>query len=95
MPRKAEATPYRDSTTINTQMFGANGTAMMDTAAVPPRIMAGRRPVSVEASGRADGDGLGHRGDGERDAGPRGRACSSSTTRTGTSDDRTPNEVQP
>jgi hypothetical protein len=50
VPRKAEATPYKQSTTMSSQMFGANGTAMIDTAArVPPRIMAGRRPtVSVK-----------------------------------------------
>jgi hypothetical protein len=97
VPRKAEATPYRQSAAISSQMFGANGTARMENpASVPPMIIAGRRPTestklpagatasvwTTEAQAKATP---------VHDVG----RCSTSTTRTGTSDMRTPNDVHP
>src|SRR5829696_1377294 len=46
VPRNADATPYRQRATTSSQMFGANGTARIETpASVPPMIIAGRRPT--------------------------------------------------
>ena len=78
--------PVRAQRDDQQPMFGANGTAMIDSpASSPPPIMAGRRPtVSTNLPAGADGDGLGDRGAGERDRRSRsvGR-CSTSTTSTG------------
>ena len=70
---------------------------MIDTAAtVPPRIMAGRRPT-VSVNRPAGPTAIVWTTEAQAKAMPvhdAGR-CSSSTTSTGTSDDRTPNEVHP
>src|SRR3712207_3897849 len=97
VPRNAEATPYAHSATTSSQMFGAKGTARMATPApTPAPIIAGRRPT-VSVNRPAGPTAMVWATAAMAKATPVhdvGR-LSTSTTSTGTREDRTPNDVQP
>ena len=97
VPRKAAAIPYAHKAMINTTRLGANGTTMIEhPASRPPPIMAGRRPTvstNLPAGARAMVWAMAA----QANAIPVQVVlwCSTSTTSTGMSADRTPKEVQP
>src|SRR3954463_12182880 len=97
VPRNAADTPYTQSTPMRTAMFEAKATARIDPAASSvPSTIAGRRPT-VATNRPAGPTANVWTTAAQVNAIPVQEVprCSTSTTRTGTSAERTPNDDQP